>query len=366
LSINNPHRPRRRIDVDSYTSGLRTPSLPPMMWNSVEFDYHVFKIDPDRVRPFLPHGLQLTDDCVGVTALCKVLNAEGLPAHSQAFGAVVVQDHESPDGSEGAYMLFNFVSSDVLQVYAAHYDRNALAGEVALWEEGAIGHAAIRIGNSDILEIDTRVEPTVMQGDGIDLYLSRGPDEVLLSYSVSYWGSFRRGQTIGFRISPNAPAAVRAMEPIGYFTAQRLFDFRGIWSLPSVIAKDVSADEIAQRGFIEALRLAPHAAVLLNDKTEVIHMNPHARQLIGPEVSRAGGKLRPILSRQGDAARQLVELSTGRLRISTPFLLDIGSPQRLLAQGFAIRHGSGSQPQVLVLILDALQPNEGNPLPRLS
>jgi hypothetical protein len=182
--------PRRRNAPFTYASRNNTRPNPPFMCSDVTFGYHSFGIDPERVAPFLPPGLVPTKEHLAYTAVISVGDTWSLGPFSHATGGVVVDNHESPDGSEGAFVLFSYHSAAVRPVFREHYDGTTLTGDCCVWDEDGIWWSTVGPpGRPPDLRVGVRPETEPITIDGIDLYMSRNGDGHLVDWTVCHNGS---------------------------------------------------------------------------------------------------------------------------------------------------------------------------------
>lgn len=359
--------PRHRSGTYVYASRANARPNPPFLCHRTNFAYHSFGIDPGRVAPFLPTGIVLTDEHIGFTALCVVGDAWSLGSFSWSFGGVVVDHHESPDGSEGALVLFSYVSDAALPTFTETYEFGSMAGETRVADEADTWWATVGpAGGGPHLRIGSNVssEPVVI--DGIDRYLSHAAGGHVVDWTVSYAGTCRIGDIVAFEIADAAPAALKAMAPTLTHWGARNTDFRVSFSAPHLtrLAND-AASWAAERAFLTLLGSHPSAAVVLDGDLRVRHMNGAARALVGGSVSRAQGYLRSADVVAQSRLETVVMATISGAADPEPFRLELRDLSPLIGQAFALDPEVFGPGKVLLLVTDPRAPAPRDAMPSL-
>jgi DNA-binding CsgD family transcriptional regulator len=361
------HGPRHRSGTYVYASRDNSRPNPPFLLNGVNFSYQSFAIDPRRVAPFLPPGVALTDEQIGFTALCVIDDAWSLGAFSWGFGGVVVDNHESPDGSEGGLLLFSYVSPSACATFSDIYDASSIEGETRVWDTDDIWWARTGpVAAAPHLQIGIRHESEPVTIDGIDLYLSRDGDGHLVDWTISYVGTARIGDVVAFDIADDAPPGLKAMAPTDLQWGARNTGFRGNFSAPRLAR--LAGDEegsAAERAFLSLLGGHPSAALVLSADTRVRHMNAAARSLLGTAVSLTQGQLRTadVVTQQALEAAIVGALAGTAGR--TPFRLVLSGMEPLIAQAFGLDPQVFGPGAVLLLVTDPRAATSRDPGPSL-
>lgn len=361
--------PRHRSGTLVYASRNNTKPNPPFLCNGVNFAYHSFNIDPERVAPFLPPGIVLTGEQIGFTAMCVIGDAWSLGAFDWSFGGVIVDHYESPDGSEGALVLFSYVSPAASPVFTETYEAGSIAGPTRVEDDAGVWWATTGpAGAPPHLRIGSKVtsEPVVI--DGIDRYLSHDGAGHLVDWTVSYVGTARMGDIVAFEIGEDAPPGLKAMAPTRTHWGARNTDFRCSFSAPHLVR--VAGDAVglaAESAFLGLLGTHPSAAVVLDADLRVRHMNAGARALIGRAVSRTQGYLRaPDVVAQHRLETVVVEAVAGSGERG-PFRLELHDLEPLIAEAFILDPQVFGAGKVLLLVTDprAPAPRDAGPSLRL-
>ncbi|MDB5560628.1 MAG: bacterial regulatory protein luxR family [Hyphomicrobiales bacterium] len=349
---------RHRGDLSAYlwqpTSGPLP--LPPFHCRDVDLLYGVFTIDREAVEPFVPPELRIADSNLGCYAFYTVGAAFGLISYSQGFCAVVVDDHDSPDGSEGAFMLHSYVSGRAQEIIAELFDASAVPGKARVWSEnglyrasaGAIGHdffgAAVRAKSGQLHQVD-----------GTDLYLGRRRSGELVSYDISYSGTTLVAQTADYWIADDAPAVLKAARPVQHLYAQFLPGFSFGWGVPRPIGPAPAQEAFeGGRAFLELFSRSDRAALLVGNDGRIMHINPRARPLLGDDLAQGDALIkafRPSERSELEAAMHHARSGTGR-SVSQPVLLSRPDRPPIIAQATAVDPVIAGGGAVMVFLID--------------
>jgi DNA-binding CsgD family transcriptional regulator len=330
--------------------------MPPFHCRDVDLLYGVFTINREAVEPFVPPELRIGDGNLGCYAFYTVGSAFGFVSYSQGFCAVVVDDHDSPDGSEGAFMLQSYVSGRAQEIIGELFDASAVPGKARVWKEDGLCRATAGANGHDFFGATVRAKSEQLhQIDGTDLYIGRRRSGELVSHDISYSGTTLVAQTIDYWVAEDAPAVLKAARPVEHLYAQFLPGFSFGWGVPRLIGPaPVQEHFVTGRAFLDLFSRSDRAALVVRNDGMVIHINPRARALLGGDLAQGDDILkafRPSERSELEAAMDYARTGTSD-SVLRPVLLSRPDRPPMIAQATAVDPVIAGEGAVMVFLID--------------
>lgn len=245
---------RKRWDRMDDAIGQATERRPPFPTVLRDVIWLVMRIDPSRIAPFVPAGLAVSLDLIGVLGICEATSGSAITPFVRAFGGVTIEGHDSPDTKEAVYIVGDVVTAGAAEVMRQFYVQTALAGEPRVWREDALLRGSVSTGGREWLRVAVRPTGRVRSGvTGRDAYLGT-TERGLSRHIVSYLGAVAPAEVVSFELSDDAPPAFAALKPTEIIFALRGRDLHATWGEPQDVPRAAVAPAVtSQSGFRDPL-----------------------------------------------------------------------------------------------------------------
>ena len=148
--------PRKRWDRMDEAIGKATERRPPFPTVLREVIWLVMRIDPLKIAPFVPAGLAVSLDLIGVLGLCEATSGSAITPFVRAFGGVAIEGHDSPDTKEAVYIVGDVVTANVADVMRQFYVQTTQAGDPHVWREDGLVRGSVSTGGREWLRVTVR------------------------------------------------------------------------------------------------------------------------------------------------------------------------------------------------------------------
>lgn len=244
MSDSSRKRWDRMDDAIGQAAGRRPP-FPTVLRDVI---WLVMRVDPLKIAPFVPAGLAVSLDLIGVLGLCEATSGSSITPFMRAFGGVTIEGHDSPDTKEAVYIVGDVVTANAADVMRQFYVQTALAGEPRVWREDGLLRGSVSTGGKEWLRVTVRPSGRARSGvTGRDAYLGTTERE-LSRHIVSYLGAVAPVEVVSFELADNAPPAFAALQPKDIVFALRGRDLHATWGEPHEVPRGAFAPVTAQQG----------------------------------------------------------------------------------------------------------------------
>lgn len=197
----------------------------------------VMRIDPLKIAPFVPAGLAVSLDLIGVLGLCDATSGSDITPFVRAFGGVAIEGHDSPDTKEAVYIVGDVVTARAADVMRRFYVETALTGDARVWREDGLLRGSVSTGGTEWLRVTVRPSGRARTGvTGRDAYLGT-TERGLSRHIVSYLGAVAPAEIVSFELSDDAPPAFAALKPTDIVFALRGRDLHATWGEPREVPR---------------------------------------------------------------------------------------------------------------------------------
>jgi DNA-binding CsgD family transcriptional regulator len=250
--------PRKRWDRMDDAIGKATERRPPFPTVLRDVIWLVMRIDRLKIAPFVPAGLAVSLDLIGVLGFCEAVSGSAITPFVRAFGGVAIEGHDSPDTKEAVYIVGDVVTEDVADVMRQFYVQTTLAGEPRIWRDDGLLHGAIATSGKEWLRVAVRPTGRARSGvTGLDAYLGT-TERGLTRHIVSYLGALAPAEVVSFELAEDAPPAFAALRPTDIVFALRGRDLHATWGEPHDLPRQTlgspPAPQSARRDPLDVLR----------------------------------------------------------------------------------------------------------------
>jgi DNA-binding CsgD family transcriptional regulator len=250
--------PRKRWDRMDDAIGKATERRPPFPTVLRDVIWLVMRIDRLKIAPFVPAGLAVSLDLIGVLGFCEAVSGSAITPFVRAFGGVAIEGHDSPDTKEAVYIVGDVVTEDVADVMRQFYVQTTLAGEPRIWRDDGLLHGAIATSGKEWLRVAVRPTGRARSGvTGLDAYLGT-TERGLNRHIVSYLGALAPAEVVSCELGEDAPPAVAALRPTDIGFALRGRDLHATWGEPHDLPRQTlgspPAPQSARRDPLDVLR----------------------------------------------------------------------------------------------------------------
>jgi DNA-binding CsgD family transcriptional regulator len=239
---------RKRWDRIDDAIGQATDRRPPFPTVLRDVIWLVMRVDPLKIAPFVPAGLAVSLDLIGVLGLCEATSGSSIAPFMRAFGGVTIEGHDSPDTKEAVYIVGDVVTANAADVMRQFYVQTALAGEPRVWREDGLLRGSVSTGGREWLRVAVRPSGRARSGvTGRDAYLGT-TERGLSRHIVSYLGAVAPVEVVSFDLADNAPPAFAALQPTEIVFALRGRDLHATWGEPHEVPRGAFAPVAAPPG----------------------------------------------------------------------------------------------------------------------
>ena len=228
---------RKRWDRVGDAIGKATERRPPFPTVLRDVIWLVMRIDPSKIAPFVPAGLAMSLDLIGVLGICDAVSGSAITPFVRAFGGVAIEGHDAPDTKEAVYIVGDVVTEGAADVMRQFYVQTVLAGEPRIWREDGLLHGSISTGGREWLRVAVQPSGRARSGvTGLDAYLGT-TERGLSRHIVSYLGAIAPAEVVSFELDRNAPPAFAALRPTDIVFALRGRDLHATWGEPHEVPR---------------------------------------------------------------------------------------------------------------------------------
>jgi len=248
--------PRKRWDRMDDAIGKATERRPPFPTVLRDVIWLVMRIDPLKIAPFVPAGLAVSLDLIGVMGLCEATSGSAITPFVRAFGGVAIEGYDSPDTKEAVYIVGDVVTPGAADVMRQFYVQSTQVGEPRVWREDGLLRGSVSTDGKEWLRVAVRPSGRARTGvTGLDAYLG-ATGRGLNRHIVSYLGAVAPAEVVSFELSENAPAAFAALKPTDIVFALRGRDLHATWGEPQEVPRTApAAPPVAQSGVRDPIDL---------------------------------------------------------------------------------------------------------------
>lgn len=233
--------PRKRWDRMGDAIGVATERRPPFPTVLRDVIWLVMRIDPLKIAPFVPAGLAMSLDLIGVLGICEATSGSAITPFVRGFGGVAIEGHDSPDTKEAVYIVGDVVTPSVADVMRQFYVQTAQAGEPRVWRQDGLLRGSIATDGKEWLKVSVRPSGRARLGvTGRDAYLGTTA-QGLNRHIVSYLGAVAPAEVVSFELADSAPAAFAALKPTEIVFALHGRDLHATWGEPHEVPRGALA-----------------------------------------------------------------------------------------------------------------------------
>lgn len=330
---------------------------PPYQVIAADFLLHVVSLDPEGTKAVLPKGLCSSREPTGLIGFYRATSGAGLAPYSGCFIAVEVRGYDAPDDSSVFVKVAGWYSGRAGHVMHDVYDTRLLAGEVRHWQHGDCWGA--EAGPAGRYVVSTEVRRTGEDApltSGTHHFIGAHRQEGINFYSTSFTQSFVEAECLGLEIHPEAPPALKALNPRSqfcYYSPTAFLTFGRPQQL-AVASRDGAADAARMMLLDVFLRLG-RAAVVVGQDGRVLYLNRKAEELAGDGFVITGQHLRAISAADQPAfSAAIIQAFSGKQTIEPIPLQRTKTTVPLLARAMPMDHTTLGDKAVLVLLTDPL------------
>jgi hypothetical protein len=185
--------------------GKATERRPPFPTVVRDVIWLVMRIDPLKIAPFVPAGLAVSLDLIGVLGLCEATSGSAITPFVRAFGGVAIEGYDSPNTKEAVYIVGDVVTPGAADVMRQFYVQSAQVGEPRVWREDGLLRGSVSTEGKEWLRVTVRPSGRARTGvTGLDAYLGT-TERGLNRHIVSYLGAVAPAEVVSFELSEDAP-----------------------------------------------------------------------------------------------------------------------------------------------------------------
>ncbi len=361
-----PRDDKRIVSLESprVLSGTRREKpTPPFQKVATDVIWVGFRIDHAAVRPFVPAGLKLTADSVGIIGIYQAPAGTGLAPYTRGLVAVSVQGEDDP-GVDGLFVLCNVMDEPAAGLVRHFYCRTTHVGTAGTWREGALLRGVASVDGEDWLRATIRPQGRMKTGlSGVDVFIGE-TERGLVRHADSYVADVDEAEVISLEITDAAPPAMRALRPIEpLFAIQALVN--SSWGEPKPVGRG-SANE-ALSTHLALIENAGRAAMLVRADGMLVEANAGARALLGADVRM--GQL--LFARQPAQRRTICEAiansrTASRPHLYEPIVLALREGVTVVAHVLPAAHNAVGDEVAVVLLTDPRAQEGRDPVPTLQ
>jgi DNA-binding CsgD family transcriptional regulator len=239
---------RKRWDRMDDAIGQLTERRPPFPTVVRDVIWLVMRIDPLKIAPFVPAGLAMSLDLIGVLGICDAASGSAITPFVRAFGGVAIEGHDSPDTKEAVYIVGDVVTPGAADVMRQFYVGAAQAGEPRVWRKDGLLHGSVSTKGREWLRVSVRPSGRARSGvTGRDAYLGT-TERGLSRHIVSYLGAVAPAEVVAFELASDAPPAFAALRPTEIIFALRGRDLHATWGEPHELPRGAFAPPASHSG----------------------------------------------------------------------------------------------------------------------
>lgn len=290
---------------------------PPYQIAAAHMLYVVVELDAGKTRPLVPPELELSPENIGVILTYETRHGWGLPPVSSTVAGAALANADSPDGTEGVFVLAATADGNGYPLLSRLYNTTYQHAVTRHWREGDVEHAACGPTEGEFLHLALRPKGETALQAGVDNYLGHHPDGGISVFSAAYSSPYRIAEVLDLSIGEHAPEGLRACRPRRIVDAYHLSAIDISWGPPRHWGW---LEAVSDGALLDMLTQLGHAAILIEADGTAGARNALADRLLGPLPVRMPPRLaQPDGERVG--APFLVQGAAGRALISTPLTL---------------------------------------------
>jgi DNA-binding CsgD family transcriptional regulator len=361
-----PHDDKRRLSEESLRvlSGTRRGELtPPFQKVATDVIWVGFRIDHAAVRPFVPAGLKLTADSVGIIGIYQAPAGTGLAPYTRGLVAVSVQGEDDP-GVDGLFVLCNVMDEPAAGLVRHFYCKATHVGTARTWREGALLRGVASVDGKDWLRATIRPQGRVKTGlSGVDVFIGE-TERGLVRHADSYVADVDEAEVITLEITDAAPPAMRALQPIEpLFALQALVN--SSWGEPKLIGRGSASEALSTH--LTLIENAGRAAMLVRADGMLVEANAGARALLGADA-RAGQLLFACQPLQRRTLCEAIKNSrtASRPRLYEPIVLALREGVTVVVHVLPVEQDAVGDEVAVVLLTDPRAQEGRDPVPTLQ
>lgn len=186
---------------------------PPFQKVATDVIWVGFRIDPAAVRPFVPAGLKLTADSVGILGIYQAPTGTGLAPYARGLVAVSLRGEDDP-GVDGLFVVGNVLNQPAAGLVRHLYSEATHVGAARTWRDGDLLRGVASVDGKDWLRAVVRPSGHPKTDlSGVDVFIgqtARG----LVRHADSYVADVDEAEVVALEITDAAPPEFRALRPL--------------------------------------------------------------------------------------------------------------------------------------------------------
>lgn len=314
-----------------------------------------FKVDPERVAPFIPEGLVLSEASIGVMGIYQAATGFGLAPYRRALVGVTVEGVPGSDAGEGMLVVANIMDEPGAGRLRKLYSHQTVTGTARTWREDGLLHGVAEVDGAAWLKATVRRSGKLRRDlSGVDTFFGL-TDAGIVKHADSNVSDIAEAEVVSMEVTDAAPELFKAFRPTDFVFALHAEQVNSIWSEPRVVGQTAGDAGSLFLGLIEDTGRA--AAIVRQDGT-LIEVNKSGRALLGPDGPGAGETLLSSVPAEKEALSEALRLSIARRgpRVSAPIALTRSGGGHVLAYVLPLEHGRHGGEAALVLLADPRGP----------
>lgn len=352
---------RKGLLVLSGTS--RGQPAPPFQKVATDVIWVGFRIDHAAVRPFIPAGLRLTDDSVGILGIYQAPTGTGLAPYTRGLVAVSLKGEDDP--GDGLFVLGNVMDEPAAGLVRRLYSGATHTGTARTWRDGELLRGVASVGGKDWLRAAVRPAGRPKTDlSGVDVFIGQ-TDRGLVRHADSYVADVDEAEVVMLEITDAAPPvfqAVRPREPLFAIQALRVISS---WGEPKPVGQGSASEALSTH--LTLIENAGRAAMLVRADGMLVEANAGARALLGAEA-RSGQFL---FAGQPGLRRTICEAiensrSSARPHLYEPVVLGLRDRITVVAHVLPAAHDDAGEDVAVVLLTDPKAQKGRDPVPTLQ
>lgn len=327
---------------------------PPFQVRGARMIYIVGHLPGNSGQELLPPGLEPIEGNVWEIGIFRAADGWGFGGFSAFYAGIAIKGHDSPDGSEGVFLVTGRFSDRAGQIFSTQYNVYLRAGDVSfdLSPTTASGHALLDEGAGD-MRLRANPGPENPTWDsGTNIYLGLNQHGAMTRHFVTYSVLTSTAADLDIRFS--VPSDHR-LYPLTRFQPDYGFyqhDLTLTFGEP-VIVDTQPEPGASPAAVLDLLSRLGRAVAIVEVTGRILYLNAQAEALLGPRRSV------PLLPPQ---ARVLLTDAAAR----PTALLSLPSGAQILATAHPIALRLSDAPAAIVLLSDPRRSGPTDPEPLLQ
>lgn len=361
-----PHDDKRMVSQESprVLSGTqRGEPVPPFQKVATDVIWVGFRIDHAAVRPFVPPGLKLTADSVGILGIYQAPTGYGLAPYTRGLMAVSLRGEDDP-GVDGLFVVGNVLDEPAAGLVRNFYCRATNVGTARTWRDGPLLRGVASVDGEDWLRAAIRPLGRTKTGlSGVDVFIGE-TERGLVRHADSYVADVDEAELVSLEITDAAPPAMRALRPLEPLFALQA-QVTSSWGEPKPIGRGSANKALSTH--LTLIENAGRAAMLVRADGMLVEANAGARALLGADA-RAGQLLFAGQPAQRRTIREAIEnsRSAARPHLYEPIVLVLREGVTVVAHVLPVEQNAVGDHVAVILLTDPRAQEGRDPVPTLQ